>query len=123
MRKICQYMSMNSPVVMTQSPFNKNIMGHYKFDIYTDPDNTGEIAAAFNLLGYLEAARQIKEIRRGTVKTGFNWNMEDKKLSSTVVAKGSHLSLFSKQTSLPSQTLCVIFLFSCAPCVPSEAAT
>lgn len=79
--KVYEYMSMAMPVVLTDSPYNREIMNKYKFGICVDPDNIEEIAGAleyiFNNPG--EAGIMGKNGRDAVINV-FNWNTEEKKL-------------------------------------------
>lgn len=79
--KVYEYMSLSLPVILSDTPYNRKVVEHYRFGVCVNPENVDEIAAAIRyLLDHPEEARQMGENGRRAVKEEFNWDVEEKKL-------------------------------------------
>lgn len=79
--KVCEYMAMELPVVLSKNTYNKKCIDKYGFGICVDPDNVEEIAAAITfLVNNPQEARKMGENGKEAVMNVFNWESEAKKL-------------------------------------------
>ena len=79
--KICEYMAMGLPVVMSNTPYNVKMNHLYRFGICVDPSNPQEIANAINYLKEHPAlALEMGQKGREAVEKYFNWKVEERKL-------------------------------------------
>lgn len=79
--KVCEYMSLGVPVILSRAPYNEKMVEKYRFGICVDPESVEEISGAVSwLLDHPEDARRMGENGRRAVKEEFNWGVEEKKL-------------------------------------------
>lgn len=79
--KVYEYMSLAMPVILTESPYNREVMDEYKFGVCVDPDNVDEIAQTLEyIFDNPEEAERMGKNGRDAVINVFNWNTEEKKL-------------------------------------------
>ncbi|SOB93666.1 glycosyltransferase involved in cell wall bisynthesis [Ureibacillus xyleni] len=79
--KVYEYMSMGLPVVLTDSPYVREVLKRYKFGIPVNPEDVNEISEAIvYLLNNPEVAKKMGENGRLAIKEKFNWGVEEKKL-------------------------------------------
>lgn len=79
--KVYEYMALSIPSVLSDTPYNRQVVEKYQIGICVDPANPEEIAKAIRyLLDNPEVARQMGENGRKAIKEEFNWSVEEKKL-------------------------------------------
>lgn len=81
--KVYDYMSMELPVVISNTAFAQKVNEEYQFAICVDPTNPDEITNAFLWLQTHPAeAREMGKNGRKAIESEFNWEKESKKLIS-----------------------------------------
>lgn len=79
--KVYEYMSMGLPVILSDSPYAREVMKTYKFGITVNPANTQEIVNTISyLLKHPKIAREMGKCGRLAIKEKFNWSIEEQKL-------------------------------------------
>ena len=79
--KVYEYMSMGMPVILSDSPYAREVMKTYKFGITVDPANIEEIVNTISyLLKHPNTAREMGKCGRLAIKEKFNWSIEEQKL-------------------------------------------
>lgn len=79
--KVYEYMSLSLPVILSNTPYNVEMVERYRFGLCVDPADPDAIAEAVQyLLDHPEEARRMGENGRKAVKEEFNWGVEEKKL-------------------------------------------
>ena len=80
--KVYEYMSLGIPVILSDSPFNTQVMEKYHFGICVKPDDVDAVANTIRyLLDHPDEARRMGENGRRAVREEFNWDSEAKKLT------------------------------------------
>lgn len=79
--KVYDYMSMELPVVISNTEFAKRMNGLYHFAICVDPDSPDDIAKAFSWLKtHPTEAIEMGKNGRKAIENKFNWEKESEKL-------------------------------------------
>lgn len=79
--KVYDYMSMELPVVISDTEFAKKMNGKYHFAICVSPDKPEEIATAIQWLNsHPKEAIEMGKNGRKAIESEFNWEKESKKL-------------------------------------------
>lgn len=79
--KVYDYMSMELPVVISDTEFAKKMNDKYHFAICVSPDKPEEIAAAIRWLNsHPEEAIEMGKNGRKAIESEFNWERESEKL-------------------------------------------
>ncbi len=79
--KVYEYMALAIPSVLSDTPYNRQVVEQYGIGICVDPADPDAIAKAIRyLLDHPEEARKMGENGRRAVKEEFNWNIEEEKL-------------------------------------------
>lgn len=79
--KAYEYMALGLPVILSQTPYNQEMVERYHFGICVDPEDVVAQAEAIKyLLDHPEEVRQMGKNGRRAVKEEFNWGVEAKKL-------------------------------------------
>lgn len=79
--KIFEYMSMELPVLITDSRPARKLIGEYNCGVCVDPDNVDDIARGIRqLLGDPEQAAAMGKNGRRAVLEKYNWETEERKL-------------------------------------------
>lgn len=79
--KVYEYMSMGLPVIITDSPYVREVLKTYPFGIPVDPENVDEIANSISyLINHPEVSKEMGKNGRLAVKEKFNWAIEEQKL-------------------------------------------
>lgn len=81
--KVYEYMAVAIPCILSDTPYNREIVNKYHFGICVDPEDPTQIAAAITyLLDHPEEALKMGENGRRAIREEFNWSIEEKKLFS-----------------------------------------
>lgn len=81
--KVYEYMAMGLPVIISDSPFVREVLKQYNFGIPVNPENVNEISEAIiYLLKNPEDAKKMGENGRKAIKEKYNWNVAEQKLIS-----------------------------------------
>ncbi len=79
--KVYEYMAMGIPVILSNTPFNKQMNELYKFGICVDSANPKEIAEAINYLkNNITEAEEMGKRGKEAIEKFINWNYESQKL-------------------------------------------
>lgn len=79
--KVYEYMALAIPSVLSDNPYNRQVVEKYGIGICVDPADTEAIAKAIRyLLDNPEEARRMGENGRRAIKEEFNWSVEEEKL-------------------------------------------
>ncbi len=81
--KIYEYMSEGVPIVLSDTPYNRQLNEKYNFGICVEPDKPQQIADAINyIINHPQEANIMGENGRNLVIKKFNWELEKEKLLS-----------------------------------------
>lgn len=79
--KVYEYMAMGLPVIISDTPYAKRMVGKYKFGVCVNPSDIDEIADSIAfLLNNQTLAKEMGENGRKAVVNEFNWQIEEEKL-------------------------------------------
>jgi glycosyltransferase involved in cell wall biosynthesis len=79
--KVYDYMSMELPVIISNTEYAKRINDKYHFGICVNPDNTDEICQAITWLkSHPNQAIEMGKNGRRAIEEEFNWEKESEKL-------------------------------------------
>ncbi len=79
--KVYEYMSMGLPIIISDYPYAREVLKHYKFGILVDPEDINGIAEKIQyLLDNIDVATKMGQEGRRAVKERFNWSNEEQKL-------------------------------------------
>ena len=79
--KVYEYMALSIPSVLSDTPYNRQVVEKYQIGICVDPADPEEIAKAIRyLLDHPEEAKQMGENGRKAIKEEFNWSVEEQNL-------------------------------------------
>jgi glycosyltransferase involved in cell wall biosynthesis len=79
--KVYEYMSMALPVLITDGPYEREVIQKHDFGILVNPENPSEMARAITeLKNSPEKCKRLGENGRKAIKEVFNWGIEEQKL-------------------------------------------
>lgn len=92
--KVFDYMSMELPVIVSDTEYAKKMNELYHFAICVNPENPDEISNAINwLFTHPEQAIEMGKNGRKAIEESFNWEKESEKLISFYEELSTRLSL------------------------------
>ena len=72
--KVYEYMAMEMPVLLSNFPYNRNLVEKYNFGLVANPDDTDDIAAKIRwLLDHPKEAEEMGKNGRRLLKEKFTW--------------------------------------------------
>lgn len=79
--KVAEYMAMELPVILSDSPYMKKTMETYRYGICVNPCSIDEIASAIDkITGNTKLAEELGKNGRRAVELHFNWQVQERKL-------------------------------------------
>lgn len=79
--KVYEYMNLGLPVILSEFPYAKKILGEYPFGISVDPTNPKEIAQAMRyIMEHPVEANEMGQAGIRAIHEKFNWEKEAEKL-------------------------------------------